>query len=208
MGDVHSEVKERDEYTCQKCGYKPSSNRGQRLEAHHIVPDAVGGSDEIDNLSTLCKRCHDFAPSGIYTISYPELFETFSSTGLPPAYDFTKFGIKYLEWITEHSDAVEDVWKDGRSVEDAFDEAMRVAQEDSGYTTHRPTRWLKMAGVARYGDVERLTGRTQVIGILYQHKEKEDSIQTIATESSYTRQEVENVLEYYLDDYEMIVNQK
>jgi len=44
----------RDNYTCQECGKK-----NYRLEAHHIVPRRLKGSDSIGNLITLCDKCHD-----------------------------------------------------------------------------------------------------------------------------------------------------
>ena len=44
----------RDNYTCQDCGKKDC-----RLEAHHIVPRRLKGSDSIGNLITLCDKCHD-----------------------------------------------------------------------------------------------------------------------------------------------------
>lgn len=44
----------RDNYTCQECGKKEC-----RLEAHHIVPRRLKGSNSIGNLITLCDKCHD-----------------------------------------------------------------------------------------------------------------------------------------------------
>lgn len=44
----------RDRYICQECGKKDC-----RLEAHHVMPRRVGGSDSIHNLITLCSRCHN-----------------------------------------------------------------------------------------------------------------------------------------------------
>jgi len=44
----------RDNYTCQECGKKNCM-----LEAHHIVPKRLKGSDSIGNLITLCDKCHD-----------------------------------------------------------------------------------------------------------------------------------------------------
>ena len=46
-------VLNRDKYTCQHCKTK----RGT-LEVHHIIFRSNGGSDEPDNLITLCKHCH------------------------------------------------------------------------------------------------------------------------------------------------------
>lgn len=43
----------RDDYTCQFCGKKNC-----RLEVHHIVFRRNGGSDNLENLITLCEDCH------------------------------------------------------------------------------------------------------------------------------------------------------
>ena len=50
-------VKERDEYTCQKCGSK------ENLQAHHVRPVATHPelSEDVDNGLTLCKKCHSEA---------------------------------------------------------------------------------------------------------------------------------------------------
>lgn len=45
-------VKRRDRYTCQRCGSM------LRLEVDHIIPRRVGGTDDLDNLRTLCHDCH------------------------------------------------------------------------------------------------------------------------------------------------------
>ncbi len=44
---------DRDKYTCQCCGKK-----NKRLEVHHIIYRSNGGSDDLDNLITLCEDCH------------------------------------------------------------------------------------------------------------------------------------------------------
>lgn len=44
----------RDNYTCQHCGATRTS-----LHVHHIIPREQGGTDELDNLITLCARCHN-----------------------------------------------------------------------------------------------------------------------------------------------------
>lgn len=43
----------RDNYTCQVCGKKHT-----RLEVHHIVFRSQGGTDDENNLITLCEDCH------------------------------------------------------------------------------------------------------------------------------------------------------
>lgn len=53
-------VFERDNFTCQKCNFKDDSK--DELEIHHIIPQVEGGTDEIENLITLCSICHKHAP--------------------------------------------------------------------------------------------------------------------------------------------------
>ena len=43
----------RDRYQCQHC-----KRKNTQLEAHHIIYTSQGGKDTLDNLITLCKRCH------------------------------------------------------------------------------------------------------------------------------------------------------
>lgn len=45
----------RDGYVCQRCGQILERTA---LEVDHIVPIALGGDDEDDNLQTLCVRCN------------------------------------------------------------------------------------------------------------------------------------------------------
>ncbi len=42
----------RDSYRCRNCGST------QDLDVHHIVPLSRGGTNHLDNLVTLCRRCH------------------------------------------------------------------------------------------------------------------------------------------------------
>jgi hypothetical protein len=49
----------RDDFCCQQCGVKNT-----RLEAHHIKLTSDGGKDTINNLITLCSKCHSKVHSG------------------------------------------------------------------------------------------------------------------------------------------------
>ncbi len=51
----------RDGYMCQQCHRK---TKDQRLEVHHLIFRSQQGSDEQDNLLTLCKTCHDALHAG------------------------------------------------------------------------------------------------------------------------------------------------
>lgn len=54
-------VLNRDNYTCQYCKGK---HKDSKLEVHHIVFRSQGGSDEENNLITLCHTCHKDLHSG------------------------------------------------------------------------------------------------------------------------------------------------
>jgi 5-methylcytosine-specific restriction endonuclease McrA len=45
-------VLERDNHECTQC------SATDPLEVHHIVYRSQGGTDELDNLTTLCEPCH------------------------------------------------------------------------------------------------------------------------------------------------------
>lgn len=51
--ELRKEVYRRNRWQCQKCGAKNT-----QLFAHHKTPLSWGGSNDIDNLMTLCKDCH------------------------------------------------------------------------------------------------------------------------------------------------------
>jgi len=51
-------VLKRDNYRCAKCGASPSSDHTVELEVDHIRPVASGGSNGIENLQTLCRKCN------------------------------------------------------------------------------------------------------------------------------------------------------
>lgn len=49
----------RDNYACQFCGKKHT-----RLEVHHIIYRSQGGTDDENNLITLCEDCHSKVHDG------------------------------------------------------------------------------------------------------------------------------------------------
>jgi len=51
-------VFKRDNYTCRFCGKSPATYPELVLEVDHIKPVSEGGSNEIDNLQTLCIMCN------------------------------------------------------------------------------------------------------------------------------------------------------
>ena len=57
-------VLHRDNYTCQCCGKKNC-----RLEVHHVIFRCNGGTDDEENLITLCKECHDGVHAGTVVLN-------------------------------------------------------------------------------------------------------------------------------------------
>ena len=49
---IRQQVLDRDKHRCRECG------KAGRLEAHHVLELQDGGSNDLDNLSTLCRGCH------------------------------------------------------------------------------------------------------------------------------------------------------
>ena len=59
-----SAILHRDNYTCQCCGKKNC-----RLEVHHIKFRRNGGTDDEENLITLCEECHKGVHAGIVVLN-------------------------------------------------------------------------------------------------------------------------------------------
>lgn len=54
---IRSATLERDDYTCQRCGYEEGDD-GRRLEAHNTAPYGTASLEQLDRLVTLCGPCH------------------------------------------------------------------------------------------------------------------------------------------------------
>ncbi len=52
-------AKWRDGGKCRVCGKSPRTDSSVRLEVHHIVRRADGGTDTLENVVTLCRECHE-----------------------------------------------------------------------------------------------------------------------------------------------------
>lgn len=156
---LHDDVKERDGFQCQKCGYKPSQK--DRLEAHHIVPSYIGGKDQMENMICLCGKCHDAAPTmvlpsrlleqgegDIHIDEYPDLAHHFEqicakyvATGLPPSLDLWMFGMrsrnkfKIPETIEKTENKIQILYEEYDDFQDCRDWEMawKVTARLSGY---------------------------------------------------------------------------
>lgn len=88
-------VLHRDNYTCQCCGKKNC-----RLEVHHIKFKSNGGTDDEENLITLCKECHDRVHAGTVVLDKKPK----KSKGLKHA---THMSIIRSQLLKEYPDAIE-----------------------------------------------------------------------------------------------------
>lgn len=52
---LRQQVLKRDNYTCTRCG---ANGEKREIETHHIIPVRKGGTHSLDNVITLCLKCH------------------------------------------------------------------------------------------------------------------------------------------------------
>ncbi len=57
---LRKKVEERDQCVCQVCGWddKIYPRAWQRWQIHHVIAIIEGGTTTMDNLITLCQKCH------------------------------------------------------------------------------------------------------------------------------------------------------
>lgn len=53
---LRMQVLQQDNFRCRICG--ASADEGARLEVDHIVPVSRGGTNDRNNLQTLCEKCN------------------------------------------------------------------------------------------------------------------------------------------------------
>lgn len=55
---VRYQVLRRDRFRCVLCGRSPATDLGCVLHVDHVHPRALGGTNDLDNLRTLCEACN------------------------------------------------------------------------------------------------------------------------------------------------------
>lgn len=97
------EILQRDDFECRRCG-----DDSDGLHVHHITPVDEGGSDDHENLKTLCPSCHRKAHTdGVIFISNGEVLKK-------PEYDWVELSETPVTVAdpacieTEHTVAVDD----------------------------------------------------------------------------------------------------
>lgn len=51
-------IRKRAKYLCEYC-HSPEKISATRFTIDHIIPQSLGGSDDIDNLAYACRRCNE-----------------------------------------------------------------------------------------------------------------------------------------------------
>lgn len=146
---VKEAAKERDDYTCQKCGYQSES----WMDGHRIVPLSRDGSDDPSNIATLCQRCHGYAPTGVETDDIECLFEIYVSTGYIPEGDFMFFGAKIARWIREREGV--SLFYPDEHIEIALDYLKYNGAMEQNWA--KDEWWVMLARLADYKEVRDLT---------------------------------------------------
>ena len=65
FANIKAYVLNRDNHTCQHCKGK---SKDSKLEVHHIIFRSQNGSDDTENLLTLCFTCHKKLHAGLITL--------------------------------------------------------------------------------------------------------------------------------------------
>ncbi len=80
--EIRPRVLARDNFRCVKCG-KFGIQDAKTLEIHHIIPKKNGGSDELSNLMTLCRKCHRCVERGLDPAEFVPIVNKILACGVP-----------------------------------------------------------------------------------------------------------------------------
>jgi len=143
-----------DVVACEKCGHQTPS---EELVEHHIVPLAAGGSDEPDNIATLCRHCARYAPDDFLDREeYEPVFADYVDTDTRPEVDFAYFGVIATEKLaTAYRGAAGGITGelDADELVESIDPIVNTVQSLSETEdTHSPAYyWILYARFAEYG---------------------------------------------------------
>lgn len=68
--NIRIKVLSRDNFRCVFCGKSPATDLGTKLHIDHIIPFSKGGTNDTENLQTLCEACN-IGKSNSETINSP-----------------------------------------------------------------------------------------------------------------------------------------
>jgi len=156
--DPRVDAKERDEYTCQKCGH--TQNDETEMKGHYVVPLDADGSESVDNVATLCPPCYRYAPDEFLEAdAYEPVFDDYIETDVRPEADFAYFGVLATEKLaTAYCSTTEGLEDAELETEELLDSIQTVVDtirnlpertEDGNPAYY----WIQFAQFAEYGCV-------------------------------------------------------
>lgn len=156
--ELCGDAKQRDEYTCQKCGHTKDDETD--MQCHHIVPLDAGGTESVDNVATLCPPCYRYAPDEfLEPEEYKAVFEEYLDTDVRPEADFAYFGVLATEKLaTAYCGTTDGLEGAELSTDDLLDSIQTVVdsirnlpeQTEVGNPAYY---WIQFAQFAEYGCV-------------------------------------------------------
>lgn len=91
---LRQQVLERDNYTCQIC-----LKKFDKLDVNHIIPRSKKGIDSINNLTSVCEKCHsliELAPKRIIKKILETVLPTNKSIQVNFRASYTEMGNKLI----------------------------------------------------------------------------------------------------------------
>jgi len=144
MGDIPEDLKRavwrRDRYRCQECGIAVAGQRGCKPQTHHMVPRHSSGSEEMENLTTLCLPCHATKESP----GHRRLLLAASPEELPNYVKWSLWALAldllaYAEWISPlrfpSRQVLEWLRAYRNALEGVIDLSLKAAMHDTRYYT-------------------------------------------------------------------------
>lgn len=134
----------RDKYTCQCCKTKKGT-----LHVHHIIYRSKGGSDEIENLITLCETCHKKLHKGELKMFETKLRGTRKGT-LKHATQMNSIRIQLLKHYPDAIETFGYITKENRQAlslsKDHYIDACVIASCGKPFTIKSKTYYKKVVG--------------------------------------------------------------
>lgn len=142
--NIKAYILTRDKYTCQCCKTKKGT-----LHVHHIIYRSKGGSDEIENLITLCETCHKKLHKGELKMFETKLRGTRKGT-LKHATQMNSIRIQLLKHYPDAIETFGYITKENRQAlslsKDHYIDACVIASCGKPFTIKSKTYYKKVVG--------------------------------------------------------------
>jgi hypothetical protein len=88
---------ERDHHKCFRCEKESKSGKG--LSTHHMMPRSMGGTNDLNNLITLCDECHDIVEEN-KLMTRVDILASLDKEGKPDQEPIIEPEVKKDDWHT------------------------------------------------------------------------------------------------------------